>query len=266
MSLSDAIASHGLGNPHIIPDGLIHRFQAPDDHSKNSWYVMYEDVGVFGCWKRGIQETWSNGKKLSGDEVRVAQKKMREHIRNSHIETAKLAKSMWSSARPDSHPYLTKKHIPVDSLRVLDGVLLVPMYADDEIVNLQRIYSDGSKRFLKGGRVKGCFSPIGSMTPPIAICEGYATGMAIHQKMGHSVAVAFNCHNLIEVAQIFRKEFGGKKLIICADNDWEKPENAGMDCARKAVELTQADLCYPEFEKTKNSEGKTDFWDYFYGA
>jgi putative DNA primase/helicase len=265
MQFVEAIAECGLGFPDIIADGSIHRFQAPDDKSRNSWYVMYEDVGVFGCWKRGITETWSNGKKLSGEAVKVAQKAIRDNLKEQHRKAAILANEMWIAGRPGTHPYLTSKRIPDGVLRVLDGVLLIPMYADDKIINIQRIYPDGSKRFLKGGQVKGCFAPIGNLLPPIAICEGYATGFAVNQHLGYSVAVAFNCHNLVDVAQKFRKRFPGKEIIICADNDWENPDNPGMLFGGKAAELIQAKMEYPDFPHTQQYSGMTDFWDFYYG-
>ena len=45
----------------IEADGKLHRFRAGDDTSKNSWYVLHPGppmAGAFGCWKRGIKETW----------------------------------------------------------------------------------------------------------------------------------------------------------------------------------------------------------------
>src|SRR5262245_34199082 len=49
-------------------DGKLHRFKAEGDHNRNSWYVLQHGppaAGAFGCWKRGLSETWcernSNG-------------------------------------------------------------------------------------------------------------------------------------------------------------------------------------------------------------
>ncbi len=45
----------------IIANGKLHRFKACGDREKNSWFVLYAGppvAGAFGCWKRGIKETW----------------------------------------------------------------------------------------------------------------------------------------------------------------------------------------------------------------
>lgn len=39
------------------------------------------------------------------------------------------------------------------------GDLVVPLYADGELVNLQLINANGGKCFLKGGQVKNAFLP-----------------------------------------------------------------------------------------------------------
>src|SRR5215469_7391189 len=57
-----AMHDSGLAyNGDIYRDGKLRRFKANDDHEKNSWYVLYPGplaAGAFGCWKRGIKETW----------------------------------------------------------------------------------------------------------------------------------------------------------------------------------------------------------------
>jgi putative DNA primase/helicase len=60
----------------IIPDGKLHRFKANGDNERNSWYVLYNGsiaAGAFGCWKRGIKETWCerNGSLSLADSQRV---------------------------------------------------------------------------------------------------------------------------------------------------------------------------------------------------
>ena len=47
----------------VVADGTLHRFQVEGDRpgSKNGWYVLHGDdpaAGQFGCFKRGISETW----------------------------------------------------------------------------------------------------------------------------------------------------------------------------------------------------------------
>lgn len=72
---------------------------------------------------------------------------------------------------------------------------------------LQFILPDGSKRFLSGGRISGCYYAMGRPAGVLLLCEGYATGATLHQATGHAVAVAFNCGNLPVVARALRAKF-----------------------------------------------------------
>jgi phage/plasmid primase-like uncharacterized protein len=52
----------------IFADGIFRRFRDWRDKpgTKNCWYVLYPDfppLGVFGCWKRGINEFLSDTQK-----------------------------------------------------------------------------------------------------------------------------------------------------------------------------------------------------------
>src|SRR5262249_21292098 len=63
----------------IYCDGKLHRFKAEGDHARNCWYVLYEGppaAGVFGCWKRGLKETWCerDGSLSQRDQLRVRER------------------------------------------------------------------------------------------------------------------------------------------------------------------------------------------------
>ena len=73
--------------------------------------------------------------------------------------------------------------------------------------SLQFISREGDKRFLIGGRVSGCYFPIGKPDGALCIAEGYATGASIHEATGTAVAVAFNAGNLLPVASALRAKF-----------------------------------------------------------
>ena len=57
-----AMAAAGLEyHGEIVADGQLHRIKVNGDHNPNAWYVLHGDdlpAGSFGCWKRGIAETW----------------------------------------------------------------------------------------------------------------------------------------------------------------------------------------------------------------
>jgi len=58
---------HGMQAAEVDPpadlqaDGVLYRYGSGGDRSKNSWCILFADdpaAGKFGCWKRGISETW----------------------------------------------------------------------------------------------------------------------------------------------------------------------------------------------------------------
>ncbi|MGD9686330.1 MAG: hypothetical protein AB7U43_05080, partial [Desulfobacter sp.] len=57
-----AMHAAGVDPPaELVADGTLHRYSSGGDRSKNSWYILFADdpaAGKFGCWKRGISETW----------------------------------------------------------------------------------------------------------------------------------------------------------------------------------------------------------------
>lgn len=70
-------------------------------------------------------------------------------------------------------------------LRSADGLLVIPLYdMDGELWSVQLINGEGKKKFLPGGRVAGCFYPMGKSNGTTVICEGFATGASIHDPAG----------------------------------------------------------------------------------
>lgn len=60
-SFEDAMNFHGLASREpVINNGKIQRFSVKGDKSgtKNGWYILYEEVGVYGSWKTGEKFTW----------------------------------------------------------------------------------------------------------------------------------------------------------------------------------------------------------------
>ncbi len=158
------------------------------------------------------------------------------------------------------HPYLTKKQIQPVNIRQYQGALLIPMYSDGEMVNIHRIFADGKKRFLKGGRVTGCSLMLGDVSDHYYIVEGYATGCTIHEKLGVSVIVTFNAGNLDPVARDIREKYPDAEITLAADNDVHTERNAGLTKAREAAKAVHGDIIYPVFSDL-DRDG-TDFNDY----
>lgn len=102
------------------------------------------------------------------------------------------------------------------------------------LVNVQLIRADGSKRYLAGGQKAGAFHRIegGAL---VAICEGYATGLSVHQATGASLYCAMDCGNLAAVAQIARRQHPKARILLCGDNDEHTQGNPGKTKAEQAA-------------------------------
>jgi putative DNA primase/helicase len=232
----DAIAAAGLTPPHeIIGDGERHRFSSDGrPNNKSGWYIFHDDerpAGAFGCWRSEISSTWKSSKPqqftdAEREEYRERMKrleKQRERERQEATDYAAVtAAQMWNEAIEADHPYLTRKQITCLGARVLGDVLLVPMkHSAKELVGLQRIWPDGTKRFIKGSPLAGAYMTIGTPTKDgtVVICEGYATGVSIHLATSYCVVVAFNSGNLSEVVNKIRRALPSARLIIAGDDD-----------------------------------------------
>jgi len=271
-----AIHDAGLHPPEVIePDGKLHRFASNGRRSDDAgWYVFHDDgipAGAFGDWRGGLSETWRAdiGRTLSPQEeaahrARVdAMRREREaEDGRRKAEAREKAAAIWQAAQPasDEHPYLVSKGVKAHGLRVHGEALVVPMRDGTELHSLQFIAGDGGKRFLAGGRVSGCYFPIGKPEAVLCIAEGYATGATIHEATGYAVAVAFNAGNLLPVARALRAKFPELRLIVCADDDAMTPGNPGLTKAREAARAVRGVLAAPDIAGTR-PEGATDFND-----
>lgn len=245
----------------LLADGLIHRFTVPGDRpgSNNGWYVLHAGViasGAFGSWKIGDCHTWTSREPADKREADHLRQQMEQARRQREAEqrqrqqaTAEYARRLWPAARladPD-HTYLTAKGCGPHNLRQLGGVLVAPLYYAGQLVNLQRIAADGSKRFLSGGRVKGCYSPLGRIQPgqPLYVCEGWATGATLHENTGHPVACAMNAGNLLAVGQQLQRTYPDALLIVAGDDDRQTKGNPGKTAAITAAATLGCGLILP---------------------
>jgi len=247
------------------PDGAIHRFRVPGDKpgALNGWYVLFIDgiaSGAFGSWKEaGTWHNWSSrtpSDHLEADLIRqrieLAKRQREAEQAQRQAVASNYAKRLWGEAVPAdaAHPYLASKRVDANRLRQHRDTLLVPLYVDGRLCNLQRIAADGTKKFLSGGRVKGAYSPIGALEPelPLYVCEGWATGATIHAKTGAAVACAMNAGNLKPVAQALRLKHGSAlQIVIAGDDDRQTEGNPGRTAATAAAIAIGADVAFPEW-------------------
>lgn len=254
-------ATFGTMDLQPVADGSIHRFHVPGDKvgTHNGWYVLFADgiaSGCFGSWKVGTSYTWSSRKPADPLEAQLIAQRIEQAKRQRDAEqhqrqqaAAEYAKRLWRNAlRADpEHPYLIAKGCRPYNLRQHADLLLVPLCLSGELVNLQRIADDGQKRFLSGGRVKGCYSPLGLITAdqPLYLCEGWATGATLHAKTGHPVACAMNAGNLLETGRHLNRRHPDVVLIVAGDDDRQTEGNPGKTSAIAAAAGLGCELILP---------------------
>lgn len=269
-------ASYGPLEWVPVPDGTIHRFHVPGDKAGtlNGWYVLHLDgiaSGAFGSWKAGGSHTWSSRKPADPFEADLIARRIEQARRQREAEqhqrqqaAAEYAARLWRDARraDPGHPYLVAKGCRAHTLRQRGGALLVPLSRDGVLVNLQRIYLDGSKRFLSGGMVKGCCSTLGAITAgqPLYICEGWATGASIHEETGAAVACAMNAGNLRPAALALREKHPHASIIIAGDDDRQTEGNPGRTAANAAAVAVGGLVVFPLWPQDAPAD-LTDFND-----
>ena len=271
-----AIHAAGLTPPDVIEPGKICRFPTKADRKDSAgWCILFVDgipAGEFGDFRSGVREKWraEMGRKLTPQET-VAYRNQQEEFRRAResleVERRSRARqnaaTIWQASEPASrdHPYLGRKGIGSHGLRVHNGALVIPVCDDGKLQSLQFIEPDGSKKFLRDGRVKGSYYPIGLPEGRLCVAEGFATAASIHESTGCASVVAFDSGNLLAVAQKMRAKFPDIDLVICGDDDVEHPENIGMKKAREAAQAVDALLAVPDYSGKDRPAGASDFND-----
>ena len=260
----------------VIADGRIHRCDAEGRGGKgDAAYLLHLDglpAGGFENWRDGFGwENWRADidRTLSPAEEAAHRVKLETSRRERELEEAKRkttarkrALSVFDEAAPcDAHPYLTRKGIQAHGARLQGDRLVLPLRdTDGTIHSIQFIDADSGKKYLTGGRVRGCYFDIGEPDSVLCIAEGFATGASIHETTGHAVAVAFDAGNLSAVAKALRKKHPDLRLIVCADDDHLSPGNPGINKATEAALSVNALLAVPGFGADR-AERDTDFND-----
>jgi putative DNA primase/helicase len=260
----------GVDPGAIIGDGNFHRFSTkPDGRDDAGYYVLHDDdapVGIFGCWRSGVTETWfardrSTMSPAARDacrqravELGVARDKELARVR---VNAAARATEIWKGSVSDveEHAYLLRKNARGLGIRQSRDSLVVPVRINGELSSLQFIGPDGAKKFLSGGAIAGGYHSIGKPDGIVVVCEGYATGATIHQATGHAVAVAFNAGNLKAVAVALRAKLPTVRIVIAADDDIGTKDNTGVNAARDAAVAVGGVVALPPFDRSAGDDG-----------
>jgi uncharacterized protein (DUF927 family)/phage/plasmid primase-like uncharacterized protein len=273
----DALAGRNIVPPtELLADGNLHRCDAEGRGGKgDAAYLLHMDgipTGGFKNWRDG--QDWQNwradvGRPLTSAEEAAHQAKIEAVRQVRDAEDAKRkadarerAGLLWADASPcTEHAYLTRKGIAAYGARRHRDSLVLPICDIAETLHsLQFIGIDGSKRYLAGGRIRGCYFSLGKPDGVLCIAEGFATGASIHLATGYAVAVAFDAGNLLAVAKALREKFPTLPLIVCADDDYRTAGNPGLTKAKEAAQAVGGLLAVPDFGADR-PEGATDFND-----
>ncbi|SED16085.1 putative DNA primase/helicase [Pseudomonas saponiphila] len=224
-------------------------------------------LGLFNLAPGDVQQLQE--RRLQTEQERIASTlRAQQHLEEKHLATARQAAQLWKMAKPAErlHTYLLAKDVAPLQLRQLShGRLLVPLCHDGRLVNLQTITPDGGKRFLPGGRVQGCYSPLGKISEGcrLYICEGWATGATLHRNTDSPVVCAMNAGNLKAVAKAMRERYGETlELVIAGDDDRQTVGNPGRTAANQAARATDALVVFPDWPQDAPTE-LSDFNDLY---
>jgi len=286
------LTAEGAEPKGAIQTGRITRIKGPrcKGAEKDFWYIYQEMddiqqsghvIGIldYGYWKDSSSLKWCSRSqhKMNTDErlaFHAAREAMKadyeKELREKQQEAAKKAFKIWSNSDQanDDHPYLARKKVKAyQGVKLAkDKRLIVPVAVDSEIVTLQLIDGEGTKRFLPGGRTKGGWFIIEGETDVIYICEGYSTAGSVHHATGKSTYIAFNAGNLYEVSAFVKNKHSGSRIIIAGDDDINTAGNPGRSKAEQAAQGLNLECIFPagvvDFNDMHNELGIDALKDY----
>lgn len=254
VTFTDALVAHGLRPRKVAADGKWYRCPTEDHpRKKNGSYKLAVD-GRIGWFMNFASDssphTWRMDRVEKGEYdpswLSKALDEQRKHLRDRTEAARRFYASCDVLSEP--HPYLTRHGIEggASGLRIdKKGWLVVPANRNGSLMSVQRISAEGDKRFWSGASVKGASFTIDRKNASLTvICEGLATGMAIHAATSEArVVVAFNAGNLRHMAK------SSGMCVIAADNDWETEQrsglNPGLHAAHESAEMLGCGVSYP---------------------
>lgn len=237
------------------------RFRFDDKEGRGTWYCNQCGAGdglklvekVFGVTP---SEAAGKVNAVTGNLPPVAP----EVIAAAETETnadrkaaAGLAAKLMEKTQPATgNAYLTRKGFPalecltLTALHKTGGVtfrtgdVVAPLHdGTGALVNLQFINSDGLKRTLKGGAVKGACHIIEGQKQTgkrLWIAEGYATALTVHHLTGETVMVALSSVNLLSLASLARQKHPACQIVLAADRDLNGDGQTKAAAAAEACE------------------------------
>lgn len=168
----------------------------------------------------------------------------------SHQNAAKKAAWILHQAKNEKHAYYHSKGWidavgPVWWPDELNNLLCVPMRVGSNLVGVQLIDREGSKRFLTGQRTSGAEYVISNDGPGASDwwVEGYASGLSLREclkalRLRYRIHVCFSAHNLMTMARTAERgcvvadhdaSGAGEKAALGAGLPYFMPPEVGQD-------------------------------------
>lgn len=268
------------GHGHPIGDGHPHRVPTVDDRPgrKSGFYVLHLDGLPAGCalnhktgerlhWHARMQLNEADRAQLRAHAAAESERRDQQQ-RQTQQATALRCQQHLQQLQPvpsgATTEYLQRKGVGAQTgLYSSNNGQLTHVPAYDIHGNLwttQTIHPTGDKRFARGGKIKGCFHPLGGFNTlqraanqgVVVLAEGYATAatvlyLAQNPDFPVAAVAAFQANNLPAVAQAIRKQYTAVPLVIAADDDHQNRINAGLHYAHIAARDTGAQVVSPPF-------------------
>lgn len=264
MDIQEFIKARGFDFAPSHLDGNYHEFS--DSLGNKGWYIgstleSGKITFTFGDWRRpGTNHTFLSSDTLTEKEkteLHETHERFNREKNERQLQAKKICSDIFTryeqkGSQGDSLYLKNKKlppRIPGTIVKPCDSghALIIPMRDESgEIWNFQTIFDSGDKIYFNFARVEGLFFEIPSAPggdEVTYVCEGFATGFALHLSTGARVLVAFTLSNLKNVAP----KFPG--AVLALDNDestrrkqieagHKAPQNPGRDIGGKlALEL-----------------------------
>ncbi|HBW1971497.1 MULTISPECIES: primase-helicase zinc-binding domain-containing protein [Enterobacteriaceae] len=243
------------------------RFRFDDKEGRGTWFCnqcgagdglkLIEKVfGVTASEAAGKVDAVTGNLQPVAPEVIAAAEAETEADRKAAAALA--VRLMEKTSTASGNAYLTRKGFPGHECLMLTathktggvtfraGDVVVPLYDETgALVNLQLISSEGLKRTLKGGTVKGACHTIEGKKQAgkrLWIAEGYATALTVHHLTGETVMVALSSVNLLSLASLARQKHPACQIVLAADRDLN---GDGQNKATAAAEACEGVVALP---------------------
>lgn len=240
--------------------------------ASSPWLIIFPDVATAPL------SAEESARRAAG--VARLQEELREQREKEHREKLRLLTDVVGRMKDASgHEYLSLKLLPpapalgvippadvnalLGSSDIKSSALLIPRYAieGNSLAGAELIFRSSMNPEVFDKRaicpVAGTYFSIpgekGNKT--VVICEGYATGQSIRERIGATVYCAFGAANLLPLAKKLaaRSKTASAYLVIAADNDnysengEARHDNPGVQLAKAAAKAAGCKLVVPSW-------------------